>query len=107
MTTATASARTVVQSTPAEKRAMAAKARQLGIPLSELMRRGAAEYRARSDAEGLGVLADAAKAAAERSAAAIDAALTAIAASNRRISAMEQKHAARRGARGNGAKRAA
>ncbi len=107
MSTATASARTVVQSTPAEKRAMAAKARQLGIPLSELMRRGAAEYRARNDADGLAALADAARAAAERSAVAIDAALTEIAASNRRISTMEQKHAARRGARGNGVKRAA
>jgi hypothetical protein len=32
--------RIVVQATPQEKRAIAAKARRLGLPISELMRRG-------------------------------------------------------------------
>jgi len=83
-----ATARTVVLSTPAEKRAMAAKARALDIPLAELMRRGAAAYdSARED--DLGALADAARAAAERSAAAIDDALAFVAASNQRIAALE------------------
>lgn len=87
--------RIVVQATPAEKKAIAAKARRLGLPISELMRRGATAYQpARADAE-LAALADAAKAAAERAAAAIDDALAFIAASDRRIAAMEARAAAR------------
>lgn len=85
--------RIVVQATAQEKRAIAAKARRLGLPISELMRRGAAAYgSAASDAE-LGVLADAAKAAAERASRAIDDALGFIEASNRRIAALEARAA--------------
>ena len=81
--------RIVVQATPQEKKAIAAKAKRLGMPISELMRRGASAYQsAQADAE-LGSLADAAKAAAEQAAASIDAALAFIEASNRRIAAME------------------
>lgn len=90
-----ASERIVVQATPQEKRAILAKARKLGLPISELMRRGASAYKsAETDAE-LGALADAAKAAADRAGASIDAALDFIEASNKRIAALESKAARR------------
>ena len=58
----TAVERIVVQATPQEKKAIAAKAKRLGMPISELMRRGASAYQsAQADAE-LGSLADAARA---------------------------------------------
>ena len=83
--------RIVVQATVQDKRAIAAKARLLDIPVSELMRRGAFAYQpSESDAE-LGALADAAKAAADRAGTAIDNALDFIEASNKRIAAMEAK----------------
>jgi hypothetical protein len=81
--------RIVVQTTPQDKKAIADKAKRLAIPVSELMRRGAFAYDdAQTDAE-LSALADAAQAAAERAAAAIDDALAYIEASNRRIAEME------------------
>lgn len=86
--------RIVVQVTSAEKKAIAAKARKLGLPISELMRRGAVAYQASGEDEELAVLADAAKAAADGAAASIDAALDFIAASNERIAAMQAKPAA-------------
>lgn len=89
--------RIVVQATPQEKKAIAAKAKKLGLTLSELMRRGATAYQSEETDEQLGVLADAAKAAAERAGAAIDEALDFIEASNSRIAALEAR--ARRGAR--------
>ena len=85
--------RIVVQATPQDKKAFAAKAKKLGLPLSELMRRGAAAYQSSETDAELGSLADAAKAAAENAAAAIDDALDFIAASNKRIAAMEAKAA--------------
>jgi hypothetical protein len=85
--------RIVVQATPQEKKAIAAKAKRLGMPISELMRRGASAYQSsQADAE-LGALADAARAAAERAAASIDDALAFIDASERRIAAMEARAA--------------
>lgn len=87
---ATAVERIVVQTTAQEKRAITAKARKLGLPVSELMRRGASAYRSTSSDEDLGILADTAKAATERAAAAIDDALLFIAASNERIAALER-----------------
>jgi len=89
--------RIVVQATAKEKKAIAAKAKKLGIPIAELMRRGANAYQTAQADEELGALADAAKAAAERASASIDSALEFIAASNQRIAAMEA--AARRNAR--------
>lgn len=83
--------RIVVQATAQDKKAIAAKAKKLDLPVSELMRRGAFAYESgESDAE-LGALADAARSAADRAGAAIDAALKFIEASNRRIAAMEAK----------------
>lgn len=86
--------RIVVQATPREKKAITAKARKLGLPISELMRRGATAYESAEAGEELGALADAAKAAAERAADSIDDTLAFIDASNKRIAAMEAKAAA-------------
>jgi len=81
--------RIVVQATPQDKKAIAAKAKKLDLPISELMRRGAFAYKT-SEADGeLSALADAAKRAADRAGASIDDALDFIAASNKRIAAME------------------
>jgi len=54
--------RIVVQATPEEKKAIVAKARRLGLPISELMRRGARVYESAGADQALGALADAAKA---------------------------------------------
>lgn len=86
--------RIVVQATPQEKKAIAAKAKKLGLPISELMRRGATAYEPAAADEELGALADAAKAAAEQAADSIDATLAFIDASNKRIAAMEARAAA-------------
>ena len=91
---AVAAERIVVQATSQEKKAIVAKARKLGLPISELMRRGAVAYEAAGDEEELGALADSAKAAADRATEAIDDALAFIEASNRRIAAMERKASA-------------
>jgi hypothetical protein len=94
---ATAVQRIVVQATSQDKKAFAAKARKLDMPLSELMRRGAFAYATdESDAE-LGAFANAARLAADRAGAAIDGALDFIDASNQRIAAIEAKSTARRG----------
>ena len=83
----------MVQVTAQDKRAIAAKARRLDIPVSELMRRGAFSYESSERDGELAALADAAKGAAERAGATIDAALGFIAASNARIATMESKAA--------------
>ncbi len=93
---ATAVERIVVQATAKEKKAIAAKAKRLGLPISELMRRGAAAYESAATDEELGALADAARAAAERAGASIDSALEFIEASNARIAALEAKRGARK-----------
>lgn len=84
--------RIVVQTTAQEKKAILAKAKKLGLPISELMRRGATAYQPAEVDEELAVLADAAQAAAERASAAIDSALDFIEASNERIAALEAEH---------------
>jgi hypothetical protein len=81
--------RIVVQTTTEEKKAIVAKARRLGLPISELMRRGASAYEPAEADEELGALADAARTAADRASAAIDDALAFIEASNQRIAALE------------------
>jgi len=85
--------RIVVQATTQDKKAIAAKAKKLDIPISELMRRGAFAYESSEADDELGALADAAKGAADRAGAAIDDALDFIEASNKRIAAMEAKAA--------------
>lgn len=85
--------RIVVQVTAREKRVIATKAKRLGLPISELMRRAATAYKSAEVDEELGVLADSARAAADRAGAAIGDALAFIEASNRRIAALESKAA--------------
>jgi arsenate reductase-like glutaredoxin family protein len=91
---ANATARIVVQATPAEKKELSAKASQLGMPIAELMRRGARSYRTSVQDAELIALADAARNAAERAASAIDEAISFVRKSDKRIAAMEM--AARR-----------
>jgi hypothetical protein len=88
--------RIVVQTTAKEKKTIVAKAKRLGMPISELMRRGATVYESVETNDELATLADAAKAAADRASEAIDSALEFIEESNKRIAAMEAKRAARR-----------
>jgi hypothetical protein len=88
---ATAIERIVVQATPQEKKAISAKAKRLGLPVSELMRRGATAYNSAEADEELGAVADAAAAAANRASDAIDDVLAFVEASNKRIAAMEAK----------------
>lgn len=85
--------RIVVQATTTEKKAISAKAKKLGLPVSELMRRGAASYNSAKEDEELGVLADAAMAAANRASDSIDEVMAFVEASNKRIDAMEAKAA--------------
>lgn len=94
-TVTTATERIVVQATSRDKKAIAAKARKLKLPMSELMRRGAFAYEPDETEEELAVLADSAKAAADRAGAAIDRALAFIDASSKRIAAMEAAAAKR------------
>ena len=89
--TAAAIERIVVQATSKEKKAISAKAKRLGLPVSELMRRGATAYKSAEADEELGVVADAAMAAANRASDAIDDMLAFVEASNKRIAAMESK----------------
>jgi hypothetical protein len=91
MSSAVATARIVVQATPAEKRAITTKAKAMGLPISELMRRGATAYTADDTHAELAALADVAKGAADRSCSAIDDSLAFIAASNARIAKMERR----------------
>jgi len=83
--------RIVVQATTQEKKTISAKAKKLGLPVSELMRRGATSYKSAEADDELGALADAAAAAANRASDAIDDMLTFVEASNKRIAAMEAK----------------
>jgi hypothetical protein len=83
--------RIVVQATPQEKKSITAKAKKLGLPVAELMRRGAASYSSEQADEELGGLADAAKAAADRASDSIDDVLEFVAQSEKRIGAMEAK----------------
>ena len=90
-----ATERIVVQTTPQEKKAIAAKAKRLALPISELMRRGAFAYDSGEHDAELAALADAAKLAATRAGAAIDHALSFLEASNKRLAAIEAKAAAK------------
>ena len=85
--------RIVVQATAQDKKAFVAKAKKLDLPLSELMRRGAFAYQSSEMDAELAALADAAKTAADNAGVAIDDSLDFIAASNKRIAAMESKAA--------------
>ena len=83
--------RIVVQATAQDKKVITAKAKKLGLPIAELMRRGAFAYQSTEADDDLASLAGSAKAAADRAGAAIDDALAYVEESNRRIAAMEAK----------------
>jgi hypothetical protein len=89
-------ARIVVQATNKEKKDIATKAKKLGMPIAELMRRGAFAYEDSKQQAELGLLADKAKAAADRACDAIDATESYLEASNLRIAALERKAKAAR-----------
>ncbi len=89
----TAIERIVIQATPQEKKAIRAKAKKLGLPVAELMRRGAVAYNSAEAEEELGALADAAMAAANRAADSIDDVLSFVEESDKRIATMEEKAA--------------
>ncbi len=81
--------RIVVQATAQDKQAITAKAKNLHMPVAELMRRGAFAYAVDELDQEILALADAAKGAADRAGLAIDDSLSFIAASNKRIAKME------------------
>lgn len=85
--------RIVIQTTAEDKKAIAAKAKKLGLPISELMRRGAFRYESNEAEEQLAALAASAKTAADRAGQAINDALAFIEVSNRRMDAMQAKTA--------------
>lgn len=85
----TAVERIVVQATPQEKKMIMLKAKKLGLPVAELMRRGATAYESAEADEELGILADKAKAAADRASGSIDEVLAFVEASNKRIAELE------------------
>ncbi len=93
---ATATERIVLQATPKEKQAISAKAKRFGISTGELLRRAAAAYTSPNEDAELGVLADAALAAANRMSASIDEVDAFIEVSNKRIAAMEATAAKQR-----------
>lgn len=83
----------VVQASPQEKKAIFAKAKRLGLSISELMRRGATAYQSDEADEELNLLADKAKVATDRACESIDDVLSFVEVSNARIAAMEAKAA--------------
>ncbi len=91
---ASATERIAVRVTAQQKRAITAKAKKLGLAVSELMRRGVTSYETAQADEKLGALADAAKAASYRASCSVDETLAFIGASNKRIAAKEAKAAA-------------
>lgn len=91
--------RIVVNTTARDKKVIAAKAKKLHIPVSELLRRGALAYQPSATDEELAALAEAAKGAADRAGAAIDETLAFIDESNKRIARMEAQAARSRRAR--------
>lgn len=95
---ASASERIVVTVTAADKMAIKDKARELDIPMSELMRRAAFAYRQDEYDDELSTLANFAKGAADRCVAVIGQAMEEIEKSNLRIAAMEATATQRRSA---------
>jgi hypothetical protein len=82
--------RVVVQLSPVDKRRILAKAKKLGLSMSELMRRATFSYTSQAEDADLGALADRAKTSADSAVTAIDDALCFIAASNMRMAVMER-----------------
>lgn len=81
----------VVLVSPHEKKFIFAKAKKLGLTVADLMCRGVFAYNPPGFDKNLGALADEAKNAANRASDSIDDVLAFIAASEKRIAAMEAK----------------
>ncbi|EIJ44690.1 hypothetical protein GWL_41290 [Herbaspirillum sp. GW103] len=88
---ATAVATIVVEATAQEEKIIAAKARKLGLPISELMCLGAVAYQGGQMQEELDALACLAQEAAERAGACVEASLAFVEASNARLDALDAR----------------
>jgi hypothetical protein len=92
---ANAFATIVVEATAQEKKVIVAKARKLGLPVSELMCLGAVAYGDGQTQEELDALATLAQEAAERAVASIDASLAFMEASNARLAMLDAQACSR------------
>ena len=90
---ATATERIPVLVTPMEKGRIAKMAKAAGVSMGEFLRRAATSYRSSEDDEVLLGMIDQMNKTTARTSAAIDAALTFVETSNKRIAAMERKAA--------------
>ena len=88
---ATATERVPVLMTPAEKKRVVSKANKAGMTTGEYMRRAAEGYRPADDDKALEAMIDEMNKATQNAETAIDDALAFVAASNKRIEAMEAK----------------
>ncbi len=88
---AVATERVPVLMTPAEKKRITAKAKKAGITTAEYMRRAAQSYQPTDDNQALLLIIEAMNKATENAEIAIDDAISFVAASNKRILAMEAK----------------
>jgi hypothetical protein len=84
---------------PKQKQRIAQRAKKANLTMGEYLRRAAEAYRPDEDEVGLDRLIDLAKTSAMQASQAIDAALAAVAASERRIQRMEARAKAKRGVR--------
>ena len=88
---ATATERVAVLMTPTEKKRVVSKANKAGMTTGEYMRRAAEGYRPADDDKALEAMIDEMNKATQNAETAIDDALAFVAASNKRIKAMEAK----------------
>jgi hypothetical protein len=84
---------------PKQKQRIAQRAKRANLTMGEFLRRAAEAYRPDEDAAGLDRLINFARTSATQASQAIDAALTAVAASERRIQRMEARAKSKRGGR--------
>ena len=88
---AAATERVPVLMTPVEKKRVVAKAKKAGLKTSEFMRLAASNYQIDNDESALETMIDQMNSATDNASKAIDKALAAVAASNKRIAKMEAK----------------
>lgn len=86
-----ATERVPVLMTPVEKKRVVAKAKKAGLKTSEFMRLAASNYQPVEDETALNAMIEQMNSATENASKAIDKALSAVAASNRRIVKMEAR----------------
>ena len=88
---ATATERVPVLMTPAEKKHVVSKAKEIGVTTAEFMRRAASGYQPENDDRALEAMIDEMNRASENAGKAIDDALSFVTKSNNRIARMESK----------------